>query len=273
MITRRFFSSLPKTPWRFGQTKSPVPLKPLTTIDQALFRSQVPAGFSYAYVALIEALGKHDYEALANFLEGRLYHHLEASLKELEYQGYRFHLVDISERTPEIRNVGVYMGVNVQRRKNPPKDDYFQIANLEQIKGTLNAEFLKKLMASRGVGTSVDILSQDLSNCWVYLGAQAPGKVVISADVLYTGPSPLSLLKADQSVPVPAIPNEVHLIRFESESVNLGNQSEMATRGLAQLPNLLSGKVNLLEATWEITDIDFFLQGNPFVLPKQDLVK
>lgn len=269
---RRLFSQVPKSPWRFGQTQSPVPLKPPTVLDQAMFRSQVPVGFSYAYQSLISALSKHDYSALAEFLEGRLYHHLEAAMKELEHSGYHMELEDNSERQPEIRNVGVYMGVNLYRIKNPPKEDYFQIANLEQVKSTLNADYMKKMMASRGIPTSFDLFAQDLSNCWVYLGASAPGKVVISADVVYRGRAPLKLVRNGQNVGKSG-ENEVHMVRFESESLNLGSQADMVSRGLGQLPNLLSGKVNLLEATWEIADIDHFLQGNPFVLPKKELIK
>lgn len=268
----RLFAHLPKSPWRFGQTQSPVPLKPTTVLDQAMFRSQVPAGFSYAYLALLEALGKHDYSSLAEFLEGRLYHHLEAALKDLEHGGYHMELVDNSERQPEIRNVSVYMGVHLQRIKNPPKEDYFQIANLEQVKSTLNADYLKKVLASRGVAGSFDLFAQDLSNCWVYIGTGAPGKVVIAADVIYRGPAPLKLVKEGRNVGKSG-GDEVHMVRFESESLNLGSQADMMSRGLGQLPNLLSGKVNLLEATWEIADIDHFLQGNPFVLPKTELVK
>ena len=268
---RRLFAHTPKSPWRFGQTQSPVPLKPLTVLDQAMFRSQVPAGFSYAYLSLIEALGKHDYAALAEFLEGRLYHHLEAAMKEMEIAGYHMELADGSERQPEIRNVGVYMGVNIQRIKNPPREDYFQIASLEQVKSTLNADFVKKMLASRGVPSSFDLFAQDLSNCWVYLAAKAPGKVVISADVIYRGPAPLRLVKKGTEIGKTG-GEEVHMVRFESEGLNLGSQADMASKGLSQLPNILSGKMNLLEATWEIADIDHFLQGNPFVLPKKELV-
>ena len=64
--------------------------------------------------------------------------------------------------------------------------------------------------------------------------------------------------------------SEIHIIKFESESLRLNNQGDMLITG--QFDNIIKifreNQNSLFEREWIITDIDNILQGNPFLKEK-----
>lgn len=276
IVRRHFTTKLPKVPWALRQKKSPVVLKPLTGFDRAMFRSQIPEGFKFAYSSLISALGSHDYASLQEFLEGRLYHKVEIQLKALESQGFRMQVVNPEENVvvePEIHNVGMHVGVHLQRIKNPPKEDFLQIVNLEQFKPMIATMNFQKIIPGKDL--PVDrFLAEDLSSHWIYVCPSGPAKAVIAADVMYRGNNPLTVVREDKDEVYTGRVEEVHVIRFESTVIDFNSeQNSMGMHFAKILPKLLSGKINLLESQWEIADIDNVMEGNPFVVSKKELAR
>lgn len=248
MQLRRALSSLPAFPWKFQAQTAAVPTTELDPRFKDLFHSKLTDGFAYAYESLCDSLGSHDLTSLHECLEGRLFHRVHTQLEAMSKAGYRFR--NLAQTNPELSlyNMQVHLGVHIERARNLPRSAYLRIASLETMKqGHPKAP------------------KEKLDNIWLYVHPEAPASLVLSLDVLYRGPAPLTV--QHQSKDLYGAASELHHLRFESCPLALGAQAEVAQsdRLSALLAPVREHHEALVSAAWQVVDIDHILQGNPFV--------
>lgn len=167
-MLRRAIGTLPQAPWSFHQLSVPIPLRPLTALDQSLLPSLLPASFSYSYTNLLHSLCKHDYPSLTESLEGRLYHRVESLLKDIEFEGFHFGLIPTNIGEPKLGNVSMHLGVHLQRIHNSPS---FQAFNLNFLKGSIDPKEFMKQKQEKGISPEFNLLEMDLGHIWAYIWA------------------------------------------------------------------------------------------------------
>jgi len=264
-MLRRALGTLPQAPWVFRQGSAPLLLRPLSAVDRSLLSTQLPATFAYSYSSLVEALCSHDYAALADCLEGKLYHKVESLLKNLEFAGFHLHPATKSKpNPPKLYNLSMHLGVNIQRIQNLPS---FQVFNLNFLKDSIDPAEFSKQKEAKGISPDFDLLKMDLGNIWAYIGEKAPAKLVVAVDAVYIGENPVSMLQEGKDVVYRGRVEEVHVVRFECTATDVGEQKDYDdnSRLTALLTPLLTKDLDLKTAVWTITDVDNLLQGNPHI--------
>ena len=218
---------------------------------------------------MVEALSTHDYPALLDLLEGRLYHKVEGALRDLEFSNTRLKSTSNLRFSVSLHNMQFFMGVHTQRVKNLPLEDYDNVLCLETLKQGIDREQFSKEAREKGISEGFNLLDMDLTNIWAYLSPRAPAKLVVSVDVLFTGLNPLTIVSFPSSEPLlPSTSHtEHHLLRFECTATNVGLQGDYAERALlAMIKPLVARDVTFQKAAWTVVDID---EGeNPHVVSR-----
>lgn len=260
-IIRRAFATPLTFPWKFKQTAPQVQLNHIPDVIAPNLLS-LHDGFSYAYSSLIESLGSHDTVSLKKALEPRLYSRVKLSLDEIEKSATRLLLLNSEPTKLRIYNFSAAIGVYVDRNKNPARDQYMLINSFENMQG-----FLK----------SIPILSSKLpednplmKHMMFYLSPSAPASICFAVDVVVRGPAPLSAVSQSiDMIYTEVVPEEVHVIRFESEKIIENSQADIAKKHMYGMSNMMeyatSHAEGMFKGSWIVTDIDNTMQGNPYV--------
>lgn len=248
--------STPPFPWKFQSETASVPTQDLDLRFKRMFYSKLSDGFAYAYQSLCDSLANHDLKSLEECMEARLFDEVKRRLEAMQTQDTRLRLV--AERNPDVSlyNLGVHLGVHIERKKNFSKSKYILIDTLENMK-----------KRKRNIDNNHRLFKEKLENIWLYVHPLSPASLVISLDVLYHGLNPLTAVRSGTDL-FPGQHNEVHHLRFESCVLNLGTQVDAAQSHLLSklLVPVLQQAEDLVNASWELVDIDHLLSGNPFVV-------
>lgn len=248
MQLRRALSTLPVLPWKLQVQAPVIATKDLDPRFKDLFYNKLSDGFAYAYESLCDSLSNHDVKSLQECLEGRLYQRVQTQLAAMSSSGYHFRLLTQSNPQLSLHNMQVHLGVHIERARNFPRSTYLRIGTLENMKqGHPKAP------------------QENLDHIWLYIHPEAPASLVLSLDVLYRGPAPLTVQHHGKDIYGPG--SELHHFRFESCPLALGNQAEVAKtdRLSTLLAPVREHHEALVNASWQLVDIDHILEGNPFV--------
>ena len=164
-------------------------------------------------------------------------------------------------------NFNLSFGVDIDRSLNLPINDYSYTGTLQKIKELASEEVIRE---NSGNDFDKNIWENELDSLSLYINYDAPANIIISITAFFKGNQPLTLVKDNKDLIYTDNQSEIHIIKFESESLRLNNQGDMLITG--QFDNIIKifreNQNSLFEREWIITDIDNILQGNPFLKEK-----
>jgi hypothetical protein len=257
-----------KAPWLFNQQSPVVPLRSLSSSNlesQILF--SLSEGFLYAFDSLCDSFSTLDTSSLEQCLEPSLFSTVSSLLASLSSSDYSFSRLPSSTPSLSLSNLQISTGVHLDRSLNPSKSSYMMIKSIEEMKKHVPMDMIRSQVKKEGLSVNENILNSCMDYAWLYISPAAPANLVLAVDVVYRGLAPLTLLRNGEDVVYKEKTEEVHVLRFESEAVQLGLQKDVMSLGKfgTIFQQLKEQKSNLLTQQWIITDIDHILAGNPYV--------
>lgn len=239
-------------PWRFDFRSSFKLIPSPPPLSKVL--SPHNTGFLSAFKSVTQAIADRDHFFLQKVLEPRLAKALNEGLDVIKRRNNDLKLVNESEYvTSYFYNERLYFGADIIRDKNSKN---LQIKTLPEISEVFNWERDCRVPAH-----NVRVLHENISNL--------QAKIIFKVDVLYSSPVKLILFDhtgecvRGQTNYMP----ETHKFSFETAHAYPDSKWGIATSMIELVKFARANKSTLLEnADWLITDIDSYLEGNPFVL-------
>ena len=257
------------TPWKFNQSRAIIPLQLITpeTLYNELL-SYLSEGFIYAYHSICDAYHNQHARLLEQCLEQRLFNRVVNNFNILEAQECFFEQISKNEPNVSLNNLKFSFGVSIDRSLNFPKPQYMMIKSLNEVKQFMPMDNIYNHLETEGVNANDSIIKSILEFSWVYASPSAPANLVISVDAVFESEAPLTIKSKGKDLIYKEKTREIHVFKFETESLNIGTQRELAmnsTQIYSIMDSIKKDPKKLFKNDWLITDIDNILLGNPYV--------
>lgn len=197
------------------------------------------------YKQILIAYKENDLSSVQKWVEPGLFKKMVTDFNQVKEKGGEFEFVE-KETEYGFFNMGMIIGVNIDRQLNLPKKTYLEILDGEAMNDQLdlNGEELERL-----------------KKMVLYVHPKAPTNVIVSL-----------ILRCNQGVRVLSKPptQEIdwHLIKFECEMLRTRDQAHTMLSGEFQslISMLERSEIIKMRKDWVITDINNTLLGNPYVI-------
>ena len=211
-------------------------------------------GFEFAYYSLLEGLQSKDMDFLNQNLENKLFRKIEGFPSELAEKNLELRIIGNKNEDTELMfsEVSMILGVRLQRDSNPKG---LHKNNLKPDR------MIKFLLYS--------------PNASFFLGATQLQEIrpLLQIPVTFKSQRRVVLKKKDEAIRERGNEEEWHKVIFECEGANLAESSlfmemmKFAGKGIKkehEMGNIFQKFFFTKDSEWKITDIDDFLEGNPF---------
>ncbi|CDW88670.1 UNKNOWN [Stylonychia lemnae] len=241
--------------------------------------------FLYAYRAFIDALGKHDIQTVSKMCEKNLFRKIENNYKQVNSLNSRYFLIDKNiQMKMKLLDTKIVEGVYLDRSKNLSSSYY----DVKETNEKINYIRKTKAILGKPAGIDFEVMLKDRKPQGINTGFQSEGSQnqqsntfkeelsILQLDIQFASNLRIGIQHNDDenlTIGAPLQFNkefEKHVLRFE-RYIKLPQElqvirDKLKKEAMNDMRKLKEMKDEETLNPWLITDIDYIMDGNPYVV-------